>query len=1001
MFNFIQIIILLFFCSAILFLISNKKIRTIVSVILSVFFSLECCSLYYGGNLIDYKFYQHFNFNDISKSISFFWKEAILLIVFAILVFLLFKFTYTKFSSKIKKTYLIILTIITFVLLNISNSVFNNIYKIFKLNNVTEITLDNALNQLNIDDKDYVYAKDIKAEKGKNIVIISLESYERGFLENDLKQLTPNLNAFKNKYNYYNMNQGDGSEWTTGSMYTYITGTPMFFKGQGNAIFQNASASKITGISHVLDKAGYNQLYLIGNPEFSGVDDLLKTYGVNHFDQPYYDEKYGEQSFGIHDLDLFTEAKEQALNLNNKNKPFALYLSTISTHVPNGKYDERMEKHISKKDSDFEFTIASVDFMVQDFIKFLDAKGILENTTFYIFPDHLLMGNSAEILNKIDKENRSLFLLSNADKSNLKSVNGNQSIEQIDLPKIILDGAEIKHNAKFLTDYIKGNKKDFIKKNKEKILALNQASIKIDGFNKDFKISLKDFKDSLAVNTIKIKTNDNSLQFESDSLSINKFRYHAFVFDEHMRVRHYKRKDDKIFSNNLDDRINILLDIKDANHINVFLRKGGVIGKSKQYNTKDIEILKEDLEGLKLLDDYDFKNENIVENKYFKVNNTEGTLYITSASNLGSVSSVPSSIGLKKNKLRVKKGLNLIELNNPRKTENYKVNNKNEINTFLNRLKELIEKNSKFAIIAENVDELESNEVRYKLRDLGLNKLKSIHKNYAYISYFENGVFIEQMDDETLFVQIDISQDYKYKNKLNSVKKDVARFIAHAGGAIEGKTYTNSLEALNYNYNRGFKMFELDIIKTIDGHFVAAHDWKKWKKDNSFKPEDSITLQTFMRVKNLNKYSPLSIIEINNWFKNHKDAILVTDKINTPKEFSDVFIDKNRLMMELFSEEAIKEANKNNIKFLAAPRVFKGLKYKQRLEFIDANKIKYLTVPRKTIINSKAYYTELKNKGIKIYAFGISFDKQADENYTLLNEMEFVYGIYADNWSFN
>ncbi|QRM87842.1 sulfatase-like hydrolase/transferase [Lacinutrix sp. WUR7] len=1000
MFDFIQIIILLFFCSAILFLISNAKIRTVISIILSTFFSLECCSLYYGGSLIDYKFYQHSNFNDVSKSISFFWKEAIFLVLFTIIIFLLFKFIYTKFNTKIKKTYVIVIAIITFILLNISDSVFNNIYKIFKLNNVTEVTLDNALSKLNIDEKDYVYSKDIKAEKGKNIVVISLESYERGFLEDDLKKLTPNLNAFKNKYSYFNMNQGDGSEWTTGSMYTYLTGTPMFFKGQGNAIFQNAIASKITGISHVLDKAGYNQLYLIGNPEFSGVNDLLKTYGINHFEQSYYDQKYGDQSFGIHDFDLFSEAKEQVLDLNNKNAPFALYLSTISTHLPNGRYDERMEKHVSKKESDFEFMVASVDFMIQDFIKFLDTKGILENTTFYIFPDHLIMGNSINVLDKMDKENRSLFLLTNANRDNLSAIEANQPIEQIDLPRIILDGAEIKHNAKFLTDYIKGNKKAFIENNKKKILALNQASISINGFNKDFKISLEDFKDSLTVNTIKIKTNDNSLQFESDSLSINDYRYHAFVFDEHMRVIHYKRKNDKVFSNHLDGRVNILLDIKDVNHINVFLRKGGLISKAKKNYTSEIEILKEDLDNLKLLGEYDFKNETIAENKYFKLNNTEGTFYVTSASNLSSVSSVPSSIVLNGRKLKISKGLNVIQLHNPSWTITYSVDNGN-INKLSKIIKKLKQEKRQFIIVADNVEDIESAELRSELKELGLNKLNYIHKGYSYISYYENGIFVEQMDDETLFSQINIKQDDKHKKEINTIKKDPSRFIAHAGGAVDGKTYTNSLEALNYNYSRGFRYFELDFIKTVDNHFVAAHDWGKWKKDNFFKPEDSISLETFMSVKNKGKYTPLSMVEINAWFKNHKDAILVTDKVNTPKEFADAFVDKNRLMMELFSKKAIIEANNNNIKCIAAPRIFKGLSINQKIQLIEDNNIKYISVSRKSIISNKTYYTTLKELGVKIYAYHISFEKWKDENYTLLNEMEFIYGIYADNWNFN
>ena len=39
-------------------------------------------------------------------------------------------------------------------------------------------------------------------------------------------------------------------------------------------------------------------------------------------------------------------------------------------------------------------------------------------------------------------------------------------------------------------------------------------------------------------------------------------------------------------------------------------------------------------------------------------------------------------------------------------------------------------------------------------------------------------------------------------------KFDDKKFIAHAGGKIQGHEYTNSLEALDQSYNNGFRYFE-------------------------------------------------------------------------------------------------------------------------------------------------------------------------------------------------
>ena len=42
---------------------------------------------------------------------------------------------------------------------------------------------------------------------------------------------------------------------------------------------------------------------------------------------------------------------------------------------------------------------------------------------------------------------------------------------------------------------------------------------------------------------------------------------------------------------------------------------------------------------------------------------------------------------------------------------------------------------------------------------------------------------------------------------------------------------------------------------------------------------------------------------------------------------------------------------------------------------------------------------KLKNNNIKIYAFNINYEKYKDEKYTICNENNYFYGIYADYWT--
>ena len=56
-------------------------------------------------------------------------------------------------------------------------------------------------------------------------------------------------------------------------------------------------------------------------------------------------------------------------------------------------------------------------------------------------------------------------------------------------------------------------------------------------------------------------------------------------------------------------------------------------------------------------------------------------------------------------------------------------------------------------------------------------------------------------------------KNYNFTNYLN----DKNRFIAHAGGGLNGQKYLNALEALNESYSKGLKLFELDLKLTSDG----------------------------------------------------------------------------------------------------------------------------------------------------------------------------------------
>jgi hypothetical protein len=60
-----------------------------------------------------------------------------------------------------------------------------------------------------------------------------------------------------------------------------------------------------------------------------------------------------------------------------------------------------------------------------------------------------------------------------------------------------------------------------------------------------------------------------------------------------------------------------------------------------------------------------------------------------------------------------------------------------------------------------------------------------------------------------------------------------------------------------------------------------------------------------------------------------------------------------------------------------------------------------LAANRKIIETKNKLVESIVKAGIKIYAFGLNFDKGKDEKYVICNERQYFYGIYADKWDFN
>lgn len=134
---------------------------------------------------------------------------------------------------------------------------------------------------------------------------------------------------------------------------------------------------------------------------------------------------------------------------------------------------------------------------------------------------------------------------------------------------------------------------------------------------------------------------------------------------------------------------------------------------------------------------------------------------------------------------------------------------------------------------------------------------------------------------------------------------------------------------------------------------------------------------------------------INRWFAEKKDAVLVTDKVNEPAQIARLFMDKKRLMMEIFSAEKLQEAFNVGIKApIPTAKLWQQIRHTHPAL---VQKVEYVAASRTW---SRLQIAEMNRQGLKIFAFFLSYERKATERWVICNERHKFYGFYADDTSF-
>ena len=101
--------------------------------------------------------------------------------------------------------------------------------------------------------------------------------------------------------------------------------------------------------------------------------------------------------------------------------------------------------------------------------------------------------------------------------------------------------------------------------------------------------------------------------------------------------------------------------------------------------------------------------------------------------------------------------------------------------------------------------------------------------------------------------------------------------IAHALGGMDGYAYLNCPEGFINAYEKGCRLFEVDLTKTADGIWVCRHSWQdaygQWEGERRKK----LTLEEFLAAPLYGKYTPMTFQDLLNLIRDYPDAYILLD----------------------------------------------------------------------------------------------------------------------------
>lgn len=279
---------------------------------------------------------------------------------------------------------------------------------------------------------------------------------------------------------------------------------------------------------------------------------------------------------------------------------------------------------------------------------------------------------------------------------------------------------------------------------------------------------------------------------------------------------------------------------------------------------------------------------------------------------------------------------------------------------------------------------------------------------------YSNELIISSAAIEELFAKSIVTKGNTAKFELRNVVQPESswtknRMIAHGLGSVNGMVKTNTLDAMRESYKKGYKVFEVDLLPTLEGKLVATpgfYEYLGYKYGKPI-PEDKQNLvptkDEFMSFHPNVTLNPIDFETIVRIMSANKDIYLVTDTkmtdfVQVQKQFQELVavcneIDPSvleRIIPQIYNEQMY-DAVKSQYNFKSIIYTLYQTKSNnaQALAFAMEKGINVITMPPERV--NPVDIAMYNSYGVKVYTHTIN---------TLAEVKKYkdmgVYGFYTD-----